>query len=123
VKEATASTIELCGAGGFGALVGWYIYYINRNRSDKVQLSDLATLIGTIGGAAITTIFPAQSELFGAYGIGLAVGFFGYFIVLVIAVRRSNGAFTSAWFLDGRCRAPTDDEEKGPTPMAARQRK
>lgn len=122
MKEATASMIELCGAGSFGALVGWYVYYINRNRSDKVQLSDLATLIGAVGGAAITTIFPAKSELFGAYGIGLAIGFFGYFVVLVIAVRRSGGAFTSAWFLDGRCRVLKDDEQKGPVPMASRPR-
>jgi hypothetical protein len=117
MNEASATTLELWGAGCFGALVGWYVYYINRNRTDKVQLSDLATLIGAVGGAAVTTLFPAKSELFGAYGVGLAIGFFGYFIVLVILVLRSKGAFTSAWFLDGRRKEPGGDEGKGPVPM------
>ena len=120
MKEASATTLELVGAGCFGALVGWYVYYINRNRTDKVQLGDLATLIGAVGGAAVTAIFPAKSELFGAYGIGLAVGFFGYFIVLVILVALSKGAFTAAWFLDGRRRNPAADEQTGPVPMIRR---
>lgn len=122
MKEASATTLALVGAGCFGALIGWYVYYINRNRTDKVQLGDLATLIGAIGGAAITTIFPAKSELFGAYGIGLAAGFFGYFIALVIFVALSKGTFTSAWFLDGRRRNPGADEQTGPVPMQPRPR-
>ncbi|MGH9932420.1 MAG: hypothetical protein ACREA9_24720 [Pyrinomonadaceae bacterium] len=36
--------------------------------------------------------FPAKSDLFGAYGIGLAEGFFLYFIVLVIVVA-TRGTF------------------------------
>jgi hypothetical protein len=122
--ESSASTIQLLGAGGFGALVGWYVYYINRNRTDKVQLSDIATLIGAIGGAAVTTLFPAKSDLFGAYGIGLFAGFFGYFAVLIVLVKLSKGAFTSSWFLDGRRRAPAATEiTGGVTPMEALERK
>ncbi len=74
--ETAAKTIQLIGAGGFGAVVGWYVYYINRWRKDDVQLSDIVTLLGAIGGAAVLALFPAKSDLFGAYGIGLASGFF-----------------------------------------------
>jgi len=97
----TYHTIQLLGAGGFGAVIGWYVYYINRWRKDDVQLSDIVTLVGAIGGAAVLALFPAKSDLFGAYGIGLAAGFFLYFFVLVILVAKADG-FTAAWFIDGR---------------------
>lgn len=99
--EATATTLQLLGAGSFGAVIGWYVYYINRWRKDDVQLSDIVTLIGAIGGAAILTLFPAKSQLFGAYGVGLAIGFFFYFIILVAIVKKAEG-FDAAWFIDGR---------------------
>jgi hypothetical protein len=93
-----ASTIQLLGAGSFGVLIGWYVYYINRYRKSDVQLSDLVTLIGVLGGGAILALFPARSDLFGAYGIGLFAGFFGYFLTLIILVGFSRN-FTSDWFV------------------------
>ena len=78
--------VQLFGAGGFGAVIGWYLFFLNRYRTGEIGLADLVTVIGAIGGAAILAIFPAKSDLFGAYGIGLAVGFFGYFLVLVVLV-------------------------------------
>jgi hypothetical protein len=99
--------IQLVGAGAFGLLIGWYVYYINRYRSGDVQFSDLVTLVGVVGGAAVLALFPAQTALFGAYGIGLAIGFFSYFIVLNILVAISPN-FNVDWFLDGRRIKPTD---------------
>ena len=93
--------LQELGAGGFGALIGWYVYYINRYRKSEVQLTDIVTLIGAIGGAAVLALFPAKSDLFGAYGIGLAVGFFGYFFILIILVGVSKN-FNVDYFLDGR---------------------
>jgi hypothetical protein len=102
-----ASTIQLLGAGGFGALIGWYVYYINRYRKADVQLNDLVTLVGVLGGGAILALFPAGTDLFGAYGIGLFIGFFGYFVVLNILVRISAN-FDTDWFLDGRRKRPKE---------------
>lgn len=99
--EECASGIEIAGAICFGALIGWYVYYINRYRKGDVQLSDIVTLIGAIGGGAVLALFEAGTDLFGAYGIGLAVGFFGYFLVLVFLVGVSKN-FDADWFLDGR---------------------
>ncbi len=102
------SVIQLIGAGAFGSVVGWYVYYINRYRKGDVQLSDLTTLIGIVGGGAILALFKSGTDLFGAYGIGLAIGFFGYFFVLLAMVRKSGGNFNVAWFLDGRRKSVPD---------------
>src|SRR5688500_11406653 len=104
-----AKTIQLIGAGAFGAVVGWYVYYINRWRKDDVQLSDIVTLVGAIGGAAVLALFPEKTDLFGAYGIGLASGFFLYFFILVILINKAPG-FDSGWFIDGRGPALTKDQ-------------
>ncbi len=96
-----ATTIMLLGAGCFGLIIGWQVYLINRYRTAAVDFGDLATVIGIIGGGAILSLFPAGSELFGAYGIGLALGFFSYFIMLLALVSRSKN-FDSDFFLDGR---------------------
>lgn len=96
-----ASTLQLIGAGGFGVVMGWYLYYINRYRKADVKLGDLVTLVGTLGGGAILALFPARTDLFGAYGIGLFAGFFGYFFTLIFFVSISKN-FDIDWFLDGR---------------------
>jgi hypothetical protein len=100
--------VQLIGAAAFGAIVGWFVYFINRYRTEGVHFSDLVTLIGVIGGAGILRLFDAGTDLFGAYGIGLAIGFFGYFLVLVGLVYQSPN-FTSDWFLDGRRKRATGD--------------
>jgi hypothetical protein len=99
--------VQLLGSGGLGFVIGWYVYYINRYRAGDVQISDVLTLIGAIGGAAVTALFPARSDLFGAYGIGLFAGFFLYFLTLVILVGVSPN-FDADWFLDGRRRVLDD---------------
>jgi len=111
--------IQKWGAIGFGALIGWLVYFTNRYRKGAVSFNDLVTLIGIIGGGAVLTLFEAKSDLFGAYGIGLAVGFFTYFLFLVIFVlvdeklkrqevknQNIKREFDFSWFLDGRCTNP-----------------
>lgn len=112
-RSETSTLLQLLGAGGFGALIGWLVYYTNRYRRGEVQFSDLVTLVGVIGGGAVLALFPAKTDLFGAYGIGLFVGFFGYFLVLLLMVRRSPN-FTLDWFLDGRRIPPQDPFELPP---------
>jgi hypothetical protein len=93
------------GAGCFGALIGWYVYYVNRYRKGDVQFSDITTLIGVLGGAAIPKIFTDNVLVFGAYGIGIFLGFFGYLLNLIILVKVSEN-FDVDWFLDGRRKLP-----------------
>jgi len=103
------NTLQGLGAFGFGAIIGWYVYYVNRYRRGEVQLSDLTTLVGVIGGAAITQIYGKDPVLFGAYGIGLFIGFFGYLIFLAALVRNSTN-FNIDYFLDGRRKKLAADE-------------
>jgi len=104
---ASPSIITVIGAGAFGTLIGWYVYYINRYRKSDVQLGDITTLVGVLGGGAATALFAPGGELFGAYGIGLFLGFFGYFISLIYLVDRSPN-FDADWFLDGRRKRPEE---------------
>jgi hypothetical protein len=108
----SASGLQLWGAFSFGVLIGWYVYYINRYRRGDVQLGDLVTLIGVLGGSAVLVLFPARTDLFGAYGIGLAVGFFGYFLALIVQVSISKN-FDVDWFLDGRRKRAGADFDPG----------
>jgi len=101
--------ILLWGTGGFGAVIGWYVYYVNRYRKADVQLGDITTVVATLGGAAVTRLFATGTPLFGAYGIGLFVGFFAYFLSLIILVSISKN-FMSDWFLDGRRKILGTDE-------------
>jgi hypothetical protein len=100
-------TLQTIGALAFGLIIGWYVYYINRYRKGDVQLSDIVTLIGILGGTTVLSLFPAPSDLFAGYGIGLAIGFFSYFVLLVIFVALSDN-FNVDWFLDGRRKNPPD---------------
>ena len=116
MDERTLQAVQLYGAFAFGLVVGWYVYYINRHRRSDVQLTDLVTLVGVLGGGAILALFPAGSALFGSYGIGLAVGFFLYFIILLVFVAISRN-FDVDWFLDGRRHKVADDQTDGPIAM------
>ena len=103
-----SENLLLLGAAFFGMVIGWQVYIINRYRTAAVDFGDLATVIGSVGGAAVLNLFPSGSALFGAYGIGLAIGYFAYFFVLLALVRRSEN-FNVDWFLDGRRKMPTGD--------------
>jgi len=73
-------TLPFVGAVCFGFVIGWVTYRTLRRKSGAAALSDIATVIGAVGGAAVTTLFPGE-YLFAGYSIGLAIGFIGYLIV------------------------------------------
>jgi hypothetical protein len=91
------STFAVIGAGCFGLVVGWITYRTLRRREGAAQLSDIATVLAAVGGAAVTAIFD-HPDLLAGYSIGLAVGFFGYLLVaLIIDGKRA----VSTW-MDGQ---------------------
>jgi len=77
--------LSLIGALAFGLVVGWVTYGTLR-RSKRGALTDITTVIGAVAGATITALFPRTSGDFGAYCLGLAIGFFGY----LAAAKRPN---------------------------------
>lgn len=108
---ATFWSLPVLGALAFGAVIGWYVYYINRFRKDA-SAGDITTIVSALGGATITAIFKSEL-LFGAYSLGLGLGFFGYFAILILLVRLSPN-FNRDFFLDGRHKKLADDEERQP---------
>jgi hypothetical protein len=105
------SSISLAGAFCFGLVVGWITYRTLR-RAQVTGLGDIATVIGAVGGTAVLALFPGGTALFGIYGIGLAVGFFGYLIsALALASRAGQSATVYEWMGAGTTSAPLREEE------------
>ncbi len=75
--------LRFIGGIGFGLVVGWTTYFILRRAQPKT-LSDLSTFIGIIGGSTITALFDSKGDSFVGYAIGLAIGFFAYYIVFLL---------------------------------------
>ncbi|WP_063623717.1 DUF2304 domain-containing protein [Bradyrhizobium sp. WSM1743] len=98
---------KIAGALAFGLVLGWNVYFVNRYRRGDISFGDLTTLIGVVGGAAVLALFPNDTNLFGAYGVGLGIGFFAYFLLLLGFVKISPN-FDSDWFLDGRRKNPQE---------------
>lgn len=87
-------SVSEIGAICFGLVIGWVTYRTLRRSEDKVGLSDIASVIGAVSGAAITNLF-SEENLFGCYSIGLAAGFFLYLLL-------GNTVFSdSSWLGNG----------------------
>lgn len=71
-------TSTTLGALMFGLVIGWITYRTLRRKEGSAALSDISTVIGAVGGAAVTKLFP--DAVFGWYCIGLGIGFFLYLI-------------------------------------------
>jgi hypothetical protein len=63
----------------FGLVVGWVTYRTLRRKADGVGIADIASVVGAVGGATIIAVF--KKEAFDSYCVGLAVGFFAYFVI------------------------------------------
>ena len=68
------------GAILFGLAIGWITYRVLRSREGAAVLSDLITVLGILGGAAVIALFKSD-VLFGLYSLGLVIGFFAYFAI------------------------------------------
>jgi hypothetical protein len=77
------------GALLFGVVIGWVTYRTLRRAKAGVALSDIATVIGAVGGAAVTGLFESEG-LFAWYSIGLFVGFFLYLILSVTVLKDTD---------------------------------
>ena len=96
--ESLEIVLGLIGAGCFGIVLGW-ITYSTLRRLERRALTDLTSIVGVLGGAAVTALFPIKSGAFGAYCIGLAIGFFAYLIT-------AKSPRAPDWLGDGRSAGP-----------------
>jgi ABC-type Mn2+/Zn2+ transport system permease subunit len=72
--------VNIVGATLFGVIVGWIAYRTLRRQGETVALSNIASVIAAVGGAAVTGLFNTP-EIFSWYCIGLFAGFFLYLIL------------------------------------------
>ncbi|MFD0472582.1 hypothetical protein [Nonomuraea thailandensis] len=93
--------MAVIGAICFGLVIGWITYGTLRHQRSGVGLTELAAVLGAVGGGLVTALLlPA---VFGGYAVGLAVGFFGYLALVTLApgspwaggesVKRPTGAY------------------------------
>jgi hypothetical protein len=66
----------------FGLLIG-YITYRTLARTREASVSDLAAVIGAVGGGAVTSLVRPHTDNFGWYAIGLFVGFVAYGLIFL----------------------------------------
>ncbi|MFC4009367.1 hypothetical protein ACFOY2_19195 [Nonomuraea purpurea] len=67
--------MAVLGAICFGLVIGWITYGALRRRQGVAGLGDLAAVLASVGGGAVTALLEAA--MFGGYALGLAIGFFG----------------------------------------------
>ena len=82
-------TVIDLGALCFGIVVGWITSRTLR-RTTTTGLSDIATVIGSVAGAAVTGIWQPSTNAFGYYCIGLFIGFFLYLIIAVATAKKTG---------------------------------
>jgi hypothetical protein len=78
------------GAVLFGIVIGWVTYRTLVRRTGGASISDIATVVGAVGGGAVVTRFNSE-HFFGLYSIGLAIGFFAYLVIFFIINGRKKG--------------------------------
>jgi hypothetical protein len=105
------SNMFISGLGAilFGLAIGWIVYRVLRSREGAAALSDLITVLGILGGAAVIALFKSD-VLFGLYSLGLIIGFFAYF---AIGLRLYGKQEPQPWGLGRITSTPTPT----PTPM------
>jgi len=70
--------VNTFGGIAFGLVIGFLSWYAVFPRSGKFLVSwrTISAFLGVVGGGVVTALFPANSEAFGGYSIGLCLGFF-----------------------------------------------
>jgi bacteriorhodopsin len=72
----------------FGLVVGYLTYRTLARTTDKAAVTDLAAVVGVIGGGAVTSLYDPTGTPFAWYAVGLAAGMLLFFILF--------------WLLNGR---------------------
>jgi uncharacterized membrane protein YeaQ/YmgE (transglycosylase-associated protein family) len=93
--------MAVIGAICFGLVIGWITYGTLRHRRSGAGLTELAAVLAAVGGGLVTALLELP-EVFGGYAVGLAVGFFGYLVLVTLvpdspwageSVKRPTGAY------------------------------
>jgi len=76
-----SSPVTSIGAICFGVVIGYVTYRALARSTANASISDLAAVVGAVGGGVVTGLFAPDTDLFGWYAIGLLLGMAIYPIV------------------------------------------
>ena len=77
----SASVVTSIGAVCFGIVIGYVTYRALARSTANASVSDLAAVVGAVGGAVVTGLFAPGTDLFGWYSIGLLLGMASYLLL------------------------------------------
>lgn len=97
------------GAFWFGIVVGFVTYRTIHHKTQS-GISDIAAIVGAVGGSAVIALFPTGTPSFDNYAFGLAIGFFFYLILSSAITLLYGGAEGSATKGAKAARAFLDDD-------------
>jgi uncharacterized membrane protein YeaQ/YmgE (transglycosylase-associated protein family) len=80
IMENYETWLPITGALFFGAVVGWLAHNVLKS-TESLNVAWLASMIGVVGGGAVTAYFQKSPAVFGAYCIGLGLLFFTRVII------------------------------------------
>lgn len=100
--------MQIDGPFCFGIVIGYVTYRSLARSGPTSSISDIAAVIGALGGGAITKLFTPESEAFGSYAGGLVLGF-ALFIVISATLGPAVASKTNGTVLLGgeNYKAPT----------------
>lgn len=77
----SGTVVTSIGAVCFGVVIGYVTYRALARSTSSASVSDLAAVVGAVGGGVVTGLFAPETDLFGWYAIGLLVGMVIYPVV------------------------------------------
>jgi hypothetical protein len=87
----SSDTVISIGALCFGIVIG-YVTYRTLVRKGDSSISDLAAVVGAVGGGVVATRFDEKgTDTFAWYSIGLLAGMAVFLMLRLIFERRKNG--------------------------------
>jgi hypothetical protein len=92
--------MDFVGSFCFGLVIGWVTYRTLRRKVEGVALGDIAAVIGAVGGATIVGLF--KNAAFDSYCLGLAIGFFAYFVTGAIIERKAGSGHSAGDWMKSR---------------------
>ena len=102
-----AFAIDLWGAGALGLVLGWVLYFSIRGKAGQISVTEFAAIVAAVVGGTVTGTITGDPKMLGAYGLGLAAGFFALLILTALFVRKDKA--TSSW-TDALERSVREDE-------------
>jgi hypothetical protein len=113
-------TLTEFGALAFGVAIGFLTYRTLVRTADKAAITDLAAVLGAVGGGVVTKLYDPAARPFAWYAIGLLAGLAMFFLAFWAMNGRTKLAavMSGDTLVTGAGRAVGGQAERGGGPRA-----